>query len=325
MDKKKKKIIWRIISVLLLVLILLILLVWTGNMRCSKIPGMCSLYWGTQSLITGKNQPTIMIVHDPSQKEGMGNPYLLQKYLKEGTKSRINASLENINYVSEDKLKGISLVIVDRAQTISTTKLEMFMNYVSSGGRLVWVGDSGVKQETTDKLLTVGNIEGTYDNNTINGWARLNSEEYMIRFDQFLGVEYITTYCEIKECEKETYEIISGQTLEYNRPKQYNGNLVPTKTHPLTYALNDYLKTKDDFVIVKETQSQITPLKLDYGSNIYNDANKSYGDTEVFPLIVLSNSNRVAYYAMPPEYLVEDDDKEKFTSIVENIIDGMLK
>ncbi|MDD3178661.1 MAG: hypothetical protein PHR26_04030 [Candidatus ainarchaeum sp.] len=325
MDKKKKKLFYKIFSVIILIIILLILLVWTGNIRCSKIPGMCSIYWGTQSLISGKQQPSIMIIHDPFQKEGMGNPYLLQKYLKEGTNSRINSTLENINYISQDKLKGVSLIIVDKAKKISTNQLEMFIDYISKGGRLIWIGDSGTEKDINDKFLTKGDLEASFDKNIINPWARLNSENYMIRFDDILGVEYISNYCDIKKCSKKTYEIIQGQKTEYFSPEQYNGNLIPTKNHPLTYALNDYLKIKDDFSIVTVKGSKIIPLKLDYGSNIYANSTQEIGDQSIFPLIVVSNSNRVAYYSIPPEYFVENEDKEKYTSIIENIIDGMLK
>ena len=68
-----------------------------------------------------------------------------------------------------------------------------------------------------------------------------------------------------------------------------------------------------------------TPLKLDYGSRLYKDSNVSYGSEGVFPLIILSNSNRVAYYAMPPEYLIQESDKDKYYSIVENMLYGLLK
>jgi hypothetical protein len=69
-----------------------------------------------------------------------------------------------------------------------------------------------------------------------------------------------------------------------------------------------------------------TPLKLDFGSTHFDSEKISYGNEEgIFPLIILSNSNKVAYYAMPPEYLIEENDKEKYFSIIENMIYGMVK
>ena len=108
-------------------------------------------------------------------------------------------------------------------------------------------------------------------------------------------------------------------------PEQENGSLVPTQNNPFTYAMTQYLNVKDNFSIVKELSSNITPLKLDYGSKLFKNSTTAVSDSSVFPLIVVSNSNRVAYYAMPPEYLVEPTDKKKYYSIIEDMIDGMLK
>lgn len=321
-----KKQIWKIIIVVFMLIILLYLLVWAGTIRCRNVPGMCSLYWGTQTLITGKKQPSILIVYNPSDIDGLGNPYLLEKTIKDNKVIGMNVRLENINYLSEEKLKKEAMVIVTKSRNISTPKLEMFMNYVTRGGRLVWMADAGVETETsTDTYLTKGDIEGTFDGNVINGWARLNSENYMIRFDDFLGVSYKNNYCNIKECETKIYNVGGSLQMEFKRPLSNNGVLVPSSEHPVVYGLRSYLEVKDNFSIVEVTKPMTTPLKLDYGSRLYKDQNVSYGEQGVFPLIVLSNSNRVAYYAMPPEYLIEEDDKAKYISVVENMMYGMLR
>jgi hypothetical protein len=321
-----KKLIWKTAIVLLMIIILLYLLVWAGTMRCRSVPGMCSLYWGTQTLITGKQQPSILIVYNPADVSGLGNPYLLEKTIRDNKVIGMNVRLENINYLSEEKLKKEAMVIVTKSRNISTPKLEMFINYVTKGGRLVWMGDAGVEIENSaDTLLTKGDIEGTFDSNTINGWARLNSENYMIRFDDFLGVEYLTNYCDVKECEIKSYSVPGGIQMEFKRPLANNGVLIPSADHPNVYGLRSYLEVRDNFAIAQVLTPMTTPLKLDYGSKLFKDLNTSFGDQGVFPLIVLSNSNRVAYYAMPPEYLIEEDDKEKYMSIVENMMYGMLR
>lgn len=320
-----KKMIFKIITIVLLIIILLYLMVWAGTIRCKGIPGMCSLYWGTQTLITGKQQPSILIVYNPNEIDGLGNPFLLERTIRDNKRIGLNVRLENINYLSEEKLKKEALIIVTRSRKISTQKLEMFINYVSKGGRLVWIGDAGVELESrNDSFLTVGDVEGSFDDSKINGWARLNSDNYMIRFDNFLGVSYIKNYCDVKDCDWQKYRL-NGIEIDFKRPISKNGVLVPSSDHRIVYGLRSHLEVKDNFAIVETLRPLTTPLKLDYGSRIFEDGNISYGEKGVFPLIVLSNSNRVAYYAMPPEYLIEEDDEAKYYSILENMLDGLLR
>jgi len=327
MEKNTKVWLGRGIFLLILIFIALYILVWTGNIRCRSVTGMCSVYWGIQTVVTGKQQPSILIVFDPNDSEGLGNPYLLDRLLSDKTSVGMHPTTQNINYLSPDMLTNTSLVIVEHATKISTQKLETFMNYVSKGGRLIWIGNAGTKGESpADKLLTKGDEEGSTDKNIIGGWARLNNYDYMIRFDEFLGARYETTYCDLKECLEKNYKInpgISNETITIKYPDHVNGTLIPSSNHPLVYALREYLQVSDNFAIVQETIPNNTPLKLDYGSNLYSDAKTSVG--QVFPLIIVSNANKVAYYAIPPEYLCEDDDKEKYLSIIENMIYGMLK
>ena len=224
-----KKLIWKTVGVILMIIIMMYLLVWAGTIRCRSVPGMCSFYWGTQTLLTGKQQPSILIVYNPGDIDGIGNPYLLEKTIRDNKIIGMNVRLENINYLSEEKLKKEALIIVDKSRKISTPKLEMFINYVSKGGRLIWIGDAGIETEgTTDQLLTKADIDGSADSNTINGWARLNSENYIVRFDEFLGASYNTNYCEIKECEVKTYNVANGVVMNFKQPVASNGVLIPS-------------------------------------------------------------------------------------------------
>jgi len=322
-----KKMILKIAVVIIMIIILLYLLVWAGTVRCKSIPGMCSIYWGTQTLITGKQQPSILIVYNPSDIDGLGNPYLLEKTIRDNKIIGMNVRLENINYLSEEKLKNEAMVIVTKSRKISTPKLEMFINYVSSGGRLIWVGDAGIEKETNqDVFATKGDIEGSFDSNIISGWARLDSENYILRFDNFLGVNYLNNYCQVKDCQSKIYKVANGIELNYKQPTTNNGVLIPSSEHRMVYGLRSYLEVKDDFAIVQTLKPMTTPLKLDFGSTLFDSDKISYGNEEgIFPLIILSNSNKVAYYAMPPEYLIEENDKEKYFSIIENMIYGMVK
>jgi hypothetical protein len=324
----KKKIIGKIILAVVLIVVVLYLLVWSGNVRCSNIPGMCSIYWGTQSLVSGKSQPSIMIAYDPNDLNGLGNPELLQRVLEDQNHLAIHPNMENINYLSKEKLKGISLIIVEKSKKLSTSKLEMFMDYLSSGGRLVWIGDAGTEIDSeNDKLLTVGDVQGTYDTNIIGGWARLNYDNYMIRFDELICAQYIDNYCNIKNCKNIEYKSksIGNKKINILTPEQENGVLIPTQDNPFTYAMVKYLNIKDNFSIVKGLSSHITPLKLDYGSILLKKDKTAISNSMVFPLIIISNSNRLAYYAIPPEYLIESTDEKKYYSVIENMVDSMLK
>ncbi len=335
MDKTKKKWIGRIILLIIIIIAAIYLFTWTGNIRCRSVPGMCGIYWGIQTLATGKSQPSVMIVYNPDDESGLGNPFLLQKILQDDKHIGIHPNLENIKHLSPEKLKGTSLVIVERSREVSTNSLEMFINYVAKGGRLIWIGDTGIELDdsimtlgdSSDRLLTKGDIDGSYDGNTINGWARLNKHNYMIRFDEFLGVNYIGNFCDYQECITKTYDVPGYDSIKLvnKTPGHSNGVLVPSSRHPLVYGMRNYLQSRDDFAIVQQIRPNITPLKLDFGSKLFKDQNTSIGNSSVFPLIVVSNSNRVAYYAMPPEYLIEPDDKEKYYSVLENMIDGMVR
>ena len=148
----------------------------------------------------------------------------------------------------------------------------------------------------------------------------------MIRFDEFLGVSYVDTFCNVKDCKEKTYKIneYDNKSIIISYPDYSNGNLIPSPDHPLVYALKSTLPIRDNFAIVEVIGNNAVPLKIDYGSKLFKDTNTSVGGGDVFPAIVTSNSNKVAYYAIPPEYLSEDEDEDKYFSIIENMIDGMI-
>jgi hypothetical protein len=291
----------RVIFLAIIIIISLYVMIWSGNIRCSKLPAGCDIYWGIQSKITGKNQPSVLILYDPEDNEALGDAELLKKLLTNRDIAGVHPNMGNINYLSSDQLLNTSLIIVDQARKISTTNLITFMNYVNQGGRLVWIGDSGTQKTIEDEFF-VNPITKEY-----NGWRRVTDDNMLIRFNSFLGVEYIDKFCNIKDC---------SEGIK-------TGELISQSDHLLVRGLREDLEIYDDYALVKVIESNPTPLKVDYGSNIIdNKTHKDYGN--IFPLIVTSNSNRVAYYAIPPEYLCEDDDENKYLLIIENLIKGML-
>lgn len=305
MEQKKKEYKWivRLIFLLVIIIISLFVFIWTGTIRCRKIPGACEIYWGVMTIVTGRNQPSVLILHDPTDDKGLGDPELLRLLLSDKKGLAIHPNIADIRYLNSEQLKNVSLVVVEKARKISTLQLITIQNYASQGGRIVWIGDAGVEPYDDDMLYLDSN-SGT----ATNGWVRLTDENIIIYFNKFIGVNYVNNFCNIKECSK----------------KQMTGRLVAVSSeHPLIYGLRTNLLIYDNYAIVKQTEPNPVPLKIEYGANLFDDDKKNYG--KVFDAIVTSNSNLVAYYAIPPEYLAEEDDEEKYYSVVWNMFDGMVR
>lgn len=290
----------------ILVGMLFFLLTWTGVIKCRIVPGWCNAYW---TIVRG-GQPRIMIAYGDS---GMGDPDLLKETLSNPTYAGVFPIMEHIDRISLGNLKDYDLVIVEKARKIPSGKLRAFMEYVQGGGRLVWTGDAGVEAETSDEYLRA-NEDPNSDTNSgelVGPWARKEGTK-VIAFHEFLGVQYETNYCSIKDC----------QGLPWQ------GTLVPnpTRDHPLVYALRTNLVLRGDFAIAKDIPGATTTrvLSLDWKSNLVGKNQTDYGQD--FPLIVTSGyGERVAYYAVPPDQFVSPEQPEKYYSLVENVYYGMLR
>ncbi len=294
----------RIVFLIIIIIIALFIFIWTGTIRCRAIPGGCGVYWGMMTLVTGKQQPSVLILYDPTEQKGLGNPELLKDLLSDRKGVAIHPSIADIRYLNSEQLKNVSLVIVEKARKISTLQLLTIRNYISQGGRVVWIGDAGTIADTDrGDMLYIG-----IANPKENGWVRLTDTNDIIFFNRTIGVNYISNFCDVRDC-------AVGD--------KYTGKLVPSSdTHPLTYGLRSNLPIYDNYSIVKLTEPNPVPLKIDYGSSLFDKKKYNYGD--IFDAIVTSNSNRVAYYAIPPEYLAEPSDKEKYFSVIYNMFDGMV-
>jgi regulator of extracellular matrix RemA (YlzA/DUF370 family) len=305
--KKQSEYKWlvRIIFLLIIVIIALFIFIWTGTIRCRTIPGGCSVYWGVMTLITGRQQPSVLILYDPTDQKGLGNPELLKELLSDRKGVAVHPSLADIRFLNSEQLKNISLIIVEKARKISTLQLLTIRNYISQGGRVVWIGDAGVEINADKGDMHYIGIE----NKEENGWVRLTDANVIIFFNRTLGVNYVSTFCEIRDC---------------TVGDKFTGKLVPSsQTHPLVYGLKPNLSIYDNYAIINLVEPNPVPLKIDFGANLRDQNNTSYGD--IFDAIVTSNSNRVAYYAIPPEYLAEERDGEnKYLSIIYNMFDGMV-
>jgi len=295
----------KVFGVIVLVVILLFVLTWSGMVKCGDVPYWCEVYE------TVLGSPRVLIVHGDS---GLGDPEALSTILRSPTVGVSAVDIASIDMISLGNLKRYKLVVVEKARKLNMEQLQMFMDYVQlNGGRLVWVADAGVERGDGELLegTDVNSIKSLLD----NPWARAREEETkysVLNFDEFLGLRYIGKYCNIRQCNEEVRVGILKTEL--------------TGDHPLIFgatpALEMNIKRERDFSVVQQfpnaSNSNIV-LTLDQWSIV------SGGGVTLprhIPIIATSGlGERVAYYAYPLEYFVEDNE---YTIFVRNMYSGML-
>ncbi|MBS3057206.1 MAG: hypothetical protein J4415_01100 [Candidatus Diapherotrites archaeon] len=312
-EKANLQVVWKLGFLIALVVALLFVATWIGLVRCSTIPFWCDAYWGIMRFPQG--EPSVLIVMGD---DGLGDAELLQQAMQDPSHLGVRAQIAELAYTSIGNLRKHDLVIVTHAKSISTKKLKMFADYVTTGGRLVWTGDAGTayaRDENKDVFLYEDDLDLNAAHDAFGPWARKKGDE-VVRFDYVLGVKYRTNYCEVKKCE--------------NEPLTYIGKLeAPDRFHRLVNAIKPGLVLHGDFSIVEalDDATITNVLNVNYQSNLIGSDGEDYGRT--FPIIIASAptgvGERVAYYAIPPENLVRPENKEKFYSILENMYYGMLK
>ena len=304
-----------ILMLLFLAAAFLFVLTWTNTIKCKAIPGWCDVYY------TIAGEPRVAIVFGD---EGMGDPDLLQLILADPRKAGIHASLFHIDTVSPGTLKNYKLVIVEKARKISSEKIKRFMDYASTGGRLVWTGDAGTQADPEDFLYKDEASADTNEHTRINAWARKH-KGFVVNFNEFLSVDYLGNYCSVKPCSKQN--VTCSGSLNF-----------PDSRNPMTFGLisarsmcfvpgADYSLTK---LVV--ANSSTVAATIDYQGSLIGE-NESYGNNA--PIIVTTAKSNfygskvgetVAYYAIPPEYLADPSlpDEMRFPTIVEDMYYGML-
>lgn len=288
--KQTKEIIgdtWHIVFLVLLIGLLLGSITWLGIIRCSQIPGWCSIYSPIEKWISGKRD--ILIVYGT---DGLGDPELLQQVLRNPNYAGVSADVRPISLISKGNLDDFQIVIVEKAKTMSSQQMQYFLDYADSGGKLIWTGDAGTKLAQGDELLYESDIDVNGDKEKSFGpWAR-KYDNRALRLDQYISVQYIANYCDVVDCTR------------YSR----SGNLVPEPgaDHPLIYGVSPALSLYGDFALVKEPESVGAKrvLSLDHGSIIYLEE-QDIG--RYFPVIVTSGlGEKIAYYSVPPEQFTKD-------------------
>jgi len=321
----------RILVLLALIFVLLFVLTFTGVMKCSQLPvageAWCDVYWGIKTFATGS--PKVLIVYGDS---GLGNPVgpepgSLKELLEDPQILGVYPDTLPIERVNLGNLRNYDMVIVDRARMIETKQLRAFIDYamMPTGGILIWTGDAGTELGPNDGYLYTTDKNPDSDVNAIIGpWSRMDGE-YMISFDELLGLRPVDsnaiTFCELASC-PEGRAILAG-----------NIETEPSGSHPLIVGLSRtlplYLFKGEDLAVVTTLSGGITNevLSLDFGSQM---GTPSYDLNRSVPLIVTSGiGERIIYYAMPPEYFanprLEEEGKGRYLLPLENMYYGSLK
>lgn len=293
-----------------LIFALLMVLTWTGYLKCSVIPGWCTV----QDAIFGK--PTVLIVYGD---DGLGDPIKLRWALAQPEHLGVHAQLQQIGFLSVGNLKDYRVIIVEKCATMSTEHMKAFMEYANVyGGRLIWVGDSGTKLTDKDLMLlkierSGGIVDEKTKNETIGPWARKTDKGEVVSLDNFLGVSYVGNYCQLKDCNTNSNPFI--------------GNMTKTaKDHPLVYGIGEQLPYRGDIALVEDLRLGTRVLSINYGSILRG----TIGDKKIelpkeIPVIVESGvGGKVAYYAVPPEQFVNEDAKMSYWGLIENMYLGIL-
>ncbi|MFA6268727.1 MAG: hypothetical protein WCW13_02925 [archaeon] len=312
-EKDQFDVIVKIVGLIILLFIILFILTWSGLVGCKTI----SPYWCDAYDVINGGGPRVLIVYGDV---GLGDPDKLKMYLQDPRYVGANTvDAQSIDRISLGNLKKYKLVIVEKARVLTAENLQMFEDYViKSGGRLVWVGDSGVERPE-------GETAQLADTNTgklliSNPWVRIieTDEEYkIVGFDEFLGLRYVNNYCSEIDCKTDFF---NAGTIESE----------VTGDHPLIFGtapvLNLKIKKERDFAIVKQISNSAVSnivLNLNFGGNLTGKTNKLGKNV---PFIATSNigaggAERVAYYAYPPEWFLEDNN---YFYYIKNMYFGML-
>ena len=329
MDARTNSILKHVAILALLLSVLVFVLVHFHIVSCNFFtPIGCDIYY---SLI-GTGKPKILIV---SGSQGLGNPDYLYEVLR-SPNIRGNVGIRELEVVSLPLLRENQLVIVERARQMCTEDLEMFMEYVNTGGKLVWIGDAGTEGcgfdreaggYSTSDFLSEQERYGGESVELIGPWAR-KSGDNQVSFDTVLGVNYKANYCELADCglfeRTGTFEFV-------DQDKQ------------LVYGLGQDLPFFGDFAIVAISKEGYQ-TSLAYMDNEFDlvaepkvphpwlsEERQNFGRD--FPVIVSSGvGGRVAYYAFPPEFFVSNampiDERTgqriAYWALMENLYYGML-
>lgn len=290
---------YRLVFLLFLVGVGLFALTWSGIIKCGFLPAWCRAY----NLVVG--DPKILIVYGDS---GLGNPIhdrpdwpgSLEEWLANPGLARAHADTMHVDRINLGALRKYRLVIVERARQMSTSQLKTFMDYVNTGGTLVWTGDAGVELSQTNGIPDVplywDEKEENAPHTLVGPWARRSGDE-IVAFDEFLGVRYVANYCSLAPC-PENQRLLVG-TLKYDQSDK------TSLAYGMSSALPLFVFKDQDFAITELIQGPTLTehLYLDLDAPLVGQPVQTKG----IPMITTNGAGgRVAYYALPPEFFANE-------------------
>lgn len=307
---------FHVISLIVLIAVILGIMTWAGIVKCSAIPGWCPVYY----FFAG--EPNILIVYGET---GLGDPFLLEQAIENPRYLGKRAETVRLKNISPGFLKNYKLVIVDRAKKMSNEEIQLFIDFVALGGKLVWIGDSGTEPYEDDLMLLESDRTPGSDDIEIGPWARKivkDDGNYAVELDKLLSVEFVGNYCEIKKCQDELPFI--GHLFK-----------APGDTHDLVLGLDPRFELRGDFSIVKKRLDKYNNevLSVDALSSIIDEKGivkpkgTNYGST--FPIIMVSSASglgeTIVYYAVPPETFSMEGQPKKTFLFVENMYYALME
>ncbi len=309
----------KVFVLIVLVFVLLYILTFTSTIKCKIFPGWCEVFYSI------KGQPKTGIVFG---EDGLGDPYLLQRLLSDPRHAGARATMLPLDTLTKGNLSHYDLIIVDRARTMNTEKIKMFIDYANAGGNLVWIGDAGSKAENEEEYLYEDERFGANKEHVLsNAWARKYNGKVVL-LDALLGVQFMKNYCNIR-----------NETTCPNNQINTVGNLSTVDNdHSLTRAFSPTLPFhfygKQGFALVKPSHASLATnlIVVDFGGKL-KDGETEYGNN--LPIVVATSNagflgvsigENVFYYAIPPEYLASDDlpEKQRYYSLIGNLYYGVL-
>ncbi|AJF59661.1 MAG: hypothetical protein QT03_C0001G0153 [archaeon GW2011_AR10] len=232
---------------------------WIFGCDVVPVPFSCDAFWGILRWAEGGKARVLIVYGDG----GLGNYQLLRDTFSDPTFLSVRPQTLHVQNVSIGNLRQYDMVIVTEARQISSEKLEVFIDYIAGGGRLVWTGDAGTELAPGDRLLYEYERPGGSDENIIvSPWARKIGER-VVALDEFLSVDYLGNFCQLKTCTGVPYIGIFE---------------APNRNHEFVNGLRPDLKMYGDFAVVKARSGGYSTivLNVDFQSDLIADTSQYY-------------------------------------------------
>ncbi|HLC36729.1 MAG TPA: hypothetical protein VJK05_03945 [archaeon] len=294
---------FHLVVLIALVLLILGLVTWLGVIRCSLIPGWCNIYYGVLG------EPRILIVYGD---DGLGSPQKLYEYLRDPRTVSADVQIRHMQSLNVENLKRFNLVIVEKAKTMSTDQMKMFIDYADAGGKIIWTADAGTALAPGDEQLKKSDIFVDGSDELIGVWARKGTSTrnfgLIINLENTISVHFEGNYCEKNSCTS----------------NDRAGKLIPIDSdHFLVYGIRSDLTYFGDFSVVSDVKGVGTQKIMDIDTDRPVKINdKSLGENH--PIILSSGlfSQKVFYYAVPIEQLITEPNN--YSEFIRNLYYGIL-